>query len=85
MTSRTTTEHASTPDASPALVIMEAKAAELLSLSMRTLQRLRMDGDGPPHIQLGPRRIGYRKSDLETWLAGRVVASTSEATTRRAA
>ena len=67
------------------LVVMESEAARALSLSVRSLQRLRVDGAGPPYIQLGPRRIGYRLADLEARLAGRRVASTSAATVARRA
>ncbi len=59
-----------------ALVVMEAEAARMLSVSMRHLQRLRAEGEGPPIVNLGPRRIGYILADVEAWLAGRrVVAS----------
>jgi len=66
-----------------ALIIMEGKAAEMLSLSVRTLQRLRVDGSGPPHIQLGLRRIGYRMADLEAWLASRRRVSSSTTSVAR--
>lgn len=65
----------------PGLVLMEAEAARQVSLSVRSLQRLRVDGGGPPYIQLGLRRIGYRMADLEAWLTGRRVTSTSAAAT----
>ena len=35
------------------------------------LQRMRSNGTGPRYVQLSPRRIGYRKSDVEAWLTAR--------------
>ncbi|MCX7381148.1 MAG: helix-turn-helix domain-containing protein [Alphaproteobacteria bacterium] len=55
------------------IVVTEQEAAKMLSVSMRHLQRLRGEGDGPPCIQLGPRRIGYRVADLDAWLSGRLI------------
>ena len=58
-------------------LLMQHEAAALLRLSERTLERWRVTGDGPPFAKLG-RRVGYRPADLETWIASRIVASTSE-------
>ncbi len=70
----------SSQSASMESVLMETDAAKLLSLSVRTLQRYRVDGGGPAYIQLGERRVGYCHVDLEAWLASRRRASTSAAT-----
>lgn len=43
-------------------------AAEVLNLSVSTLAKMRMRGDGPPFVKLGSRAVGYRSSDLLTWL-----------------
>ena len=37
----------------------------------RTTVRWRRDGEGPPFIRVGPRRVLYRRSDVETWLRAR--------------
>jgi predicted DNA-binding transcriptional regulator AlpA len=63
----------------PGLVLTEDEAARLLRLSARTLQRLRLEGEGPRFVRLTGRRIGYAISDLEAWVRARSVASTSEA------
>lgn len=42
-------------------------------ISPATSQRQRSDGSGPPFIQLSERRIGYRKSSVERWLAARTI------------
>jgi hypothetical protein len=64
----------------PALVATEEEAARMLRLSVRTMQRLRLDGDGPRFVRLTGRRIGYAIGDLQAWVRARSVASTSEAT-----
>ena len=55
-----------------------ADAAQLLQMSPRTLERLRLVGGGPKYCKAG-RRVLYRRADLEAWLASRSFASTSEA------
>ncbi len=59
------------------LVVTEAEAARILRLSPRSLQRLRLDGGGPPFCRLSERRIGYVLADLTMWLSARTAASTS--------
>lgn len=41
------------------------EAANILGVSRWTLKRL---ADGPPCIQISPRRSGYRLSDIRSWL-----------------
>ena len=56
----------------PAREVWDVKqAAAFLGMSDRTLQRLADTGDGPPRVQLSPRRIGYLRSDLATWVGQR--------------
>jgi hypothetical protein len=52
-------------------------AARVLSLSPRTLERLRLSGDGPRYCKLR-RSVRYRQCDLDAWLSRNAVASTSE-------
>ena len=52
-------------------VISEKEAAAVLGLSYCTLRRMRLDDNGPPHIKLGVRRIGYRLSTMDAWLDAR--------------
>lgn len=59
------------------LIVSEEEAAKLLNLSPRSLQRLRLDGGGPPFVQLSERRIGYAVEALQAWIASRQRASTS--------
>jgi hypothetical protein len=47
-------------------------------IAPRTAQRWRASGQGPPFIRLGPRRIVYRISDVERWLAERTYSSLAD-------
>ena len=53
------------------------EAAKLSRLSVPTLERMRLKGDGPPFIKAG-KSVIYRRADLESWLASRLVRSTSD-------
>jgi predicted DNA-binding transcriptional regulator AlpA len=54
-------------------ILCEEELATWLNTSRPTLQRQRSDGSGPPFVQLSERRIGYRKSAVERWLADRTI------------
>lgn len=66
-------------------LMRENEAAAFLNYSPRSLQRFRVTGEGPPYRRLGKRRIVYCRADLEAWLAGRgVFTSTSQEDAARA-
>ena len=67
------------------LVVREERAAHMLGLARRTLQDMRLRGDGPPYVALTERRVGYLVSALETWALERSRQSTSAATRIRGA
>ncbi len=57
------------------------QAALILTLSPRTLERMRVEGGGPLFYKAGPgkrSRVLYSKSDLIKWLEARSFGSTSE-------
>lgn len=58
------------------------QTARVTGRSLPTLQRERSRGDGIPFVKVGPRRVAYRLSDIEAYLAARVVKSTSDARER---
>ena len=60
-------------------LLTQRQASEMLALSERTVERLRVSGLGPKFVRCG-RSIRYRVADLEEWIASRVVGSTSEET-----
>lgn len=53
------------------------KAAEYITLAPGTLERLRVQGSGPPYLKLG-RSVRYRRTDLDQWMESRLTSSTSE-------
>lgn len=65
---------------SPAL-LTTSEAARIVRLSPRTLERLRVSGQGPRFTKAGPgkrARVLYRKADIDEWLARFSFASTAE-------
>ncbi len=66
----------------PALVFLTSnEAADLLRLSRRTLERWRLEGNGPRYIKLGVgkrSRVVYREAEIEAWVSRSSFGSTSE-------
>jgi Helix-turn-helix domain len=58
-------------------VMRPAAAAAYLDTTAKTLATWRCRGGGPPFTRLG-RSIRYRRGDLDAFLVGRTVRSTSE-------
>jgi hypothetical protein len=61
--------------------LVSKDAARYLRMSHRTLERWRVNGDGPLFSKAGAgkrARVLYRKSDLDAWLFSRQHSSTSE-------
>ena len=54
-------------------LLAEAQAAELLSLSSRTLQAWRLNGSGPSFVRAG-RAVRYRRRDLLAWMDANTVS-----------
>lgn len=48
-------------------LLREQEAADLLCLSIRTLQSWRIRAAGPPFVQVG-RAVRYRRRDLIAWI-----------------
>jgi excisionase family DNA binding protein len=57
-------------------IFTENEAAPRMGLAVSTLQKLRVTGGGPRFLKLG-RSVRYRSQDIDEWLAGRVISSTS--------
>jgi hypothetical protein len=58
-------------------LLTQKQCAEMLVLSERTLERLRVSGSGPPFLRIR-HSIRYRPADVEQWQVSRIVRSTSE-------
>ena len=52
------------------IFITEAELAARWRHSLRSVQRWRADGSGPPHLRIG-RRIAYRVTEVEAFEANR--------------
>ena len=59
-------------------LLTQREAAQLLRLSERSLERYRVSGFGPRYVKAGHSAVRYRIEDVETWIASRVVRSTSQ-------
>jgi predicted DNA-binding transcriptional regulator AlpA len=53
------------------------EAARYVGLSVSTLSKMRLHGDGPIFLKLN-RAVAYDSRDLDEWLASRRRASTSD-------
>jgi excisionase family DNA binding protein len=60
------------------MMLTQSETAQMLRVSVRTLERLRVSGNGPTYIKTG-RLVRYRQSDLDKWISDRERHSTSEA------
>lgn len=54
------------------------EASSRLGLAKSTLAKMRLRGDGPSYIKMGPRRVAYRACDLTDWIEARRYCSTSQ-------
>ena len=59
-------------------LLTQDEAAELLKLSVRTVERLRTSGGGPKFLKIR-NSVRYRLEDVQSWVTSRLVGSTSEA------
>ncbi|MEO1282849.1 MAG: helix-turn-helix domain-containing protein [Pseudomonadota bacterium] len=67
------------PNITPYLTSNEA--AEVLKISTRTLERMRVEGSGPRFMKAGPgrrSRVLYQLADITSWLEAKAYHSTSE-------
>lgn len=62
----------------PDALLHTVEAAFLLGLSPRTLETLRLRGDGPPFVMVTKRAVRYRRQDLIEWIRARQRRSTSD-------
>jgi excisionase family DNA binding protein len=67
-----------TPKAIQHEMLSETEAAQILRISVRTLQSWRVKGNGPRFAHIG-RAVRYPRSELERWIEQRTFAHTSAA------
>ena len=56
-------------------IYREKDVLALVRISKATLWRWRKAGEFPPPIQLGPNTVGWRRGDVDEWLASRPLAT----------
>lgn len=54
------------------------QAARYCGLASATMEGLRCRGGGPRYIKFGRKAVRYRTIDLDEWMAGKAIFSTSE-------
>lgn len=59
-------------------LLTEVQTADLLKLSIRTLQAWRVRGVGPLFVRAG-RAIRYRRRDISAWIEANTVSATKSA------
>jgi predicted DNA-binding transcriptional regulator AlpA len=62
------------------IILRPPEASAYLGLSVSTLAKLRVRGNGPPFVKLGQRAVGYTREALDNFIDARTLASTSAAT-----
>ena len=58
-------------------LLIAKDAAKHLGLALQTLAKMRLSGDSPPFYKLG-RRVLYKRTELDSWVALRRRRSTSD-------
>ena len=52
-------------------LMTEEQVAKLLTVSVSTVKRLRVSGEGPRSIRISPRVVRYRRQDVLDWMRQR--------------
>ena len=65
-------------DAQQPILLKERTVAEILNLSVRTLQKWRCTGEGPPFVRISSRAVRYHREDIEAWVRDHMRSSTSD-------
>lgn len=61
---------------SPPAIMTPGQAAAYLTISVSSLARMRIDGNGPTYIQLTAQKIGYRAKDLDAYVESKMTTKT---------
>jgi len=60
----------------PKILLKEQKAAERLDVAVKTLQKWRVQGEGPKFVKLG-RSVRYTEEDLEEYIQMHTIPHTA--------
>jgi predicted DNA-binding transcriptional regulator AlpA len=61
-------------------LLTEKKAAPIIGVSVRALQKWRQNGHGPKYIKISNRCIRYDRADIDLWCARLKVNNTAQQT-----
>ena len=61
-------------------IIRKDEATRLTGLSSRSIDRREAAGDFPARVRLGPNSVGWRLSQITTWISSREPGSSAEET-----
>jgi prophage regulatory protein len=53
-------------------IIRRAERQRRIGLSGSTLDRMERRGEFPRRVQLGPRSVGWRESEVDAWIQNRI-------------
>ena len=56
-------------------IVRPRAVCQILGVSRSTLERWRRSGHFPVPVKLGPVAVGWRRGDVEAWLADRPIAA----------
>lgn len=62
-------------------LIPAPRVSEIIGISTKHMRTLERKGDFIPRVQIGPRKVGYKPSDLEAWIDARTVRLSAGGTT----
>jgi excisionase family DNA binding protein len=54
--------------------LSDAQLCAMLRVTPRTTARWRVEGNGLPFVRAGARRVLYKRSDVESWIASQTFA-----------
>lgn len=61
--------------------LTEPQYCAMVHINPKTAQRQRLNGDGPPFVRAGAKRILYRRADVDAWLKARTFRHRAEEAT----
>ena len=73
----------SSPLVAPSRLLSTEEVAEQTGLSVETLAQWRSQKKGMPYVKISRNCVRYRQSDLDGWLAERIVHTDEDAFNRR--
>jgi predicted DNA-binding transcriptional regulator AlpA len=64
--------------------LTQEEVKDQYKISIPSLERWRQTGDGPAWVRFGPRRVLYRRADIEQWAEQRTYRHRADELSRKA-